>query len=189
MFDLAWSQIMLIGIVALVAIGPKDLPVAMKAIAGMIKKARGLATEFQSHVDDMMKDTDLAEVRREINEIRNFDFKGTVERAVDSDGTIRSSFSDPFTTTTPAPTTPAPEAPAEGATAAEGTATAPETPPAEAATEAAAEAAPPAPPPPPRIDAPAFIPPEFADKCEEPPAFIPPGVRPPAPYYYTTPSS
>lgn len=181
MFDLAWSQIMLIGIVALVAIGPKDLPVAMKAIAGMIKKARGLATEFQSHVDEMMKDTDLAEVRREINDIRNFDFKGTVERAVDSDGTIRSSFSDPFTPPTPAPETPAPAAPAEG-TAAEGEATAPETPPAESAAE-------PGPPPPPRIDAPAFIPPEFADKCEEPPAFIPPGVRPPAPYYYTTPSS
>ena len=70
MFDFAWSEIMLIGIVALIAIGPKDLPVAMKAVTGMIKKARRMAAEFQTHVDDMMRDADLKEVRDQINELK-----------------------------------------------------------------------------------------------------------------------
>ena len=63
MFDFAWSEIVLIGVVALVAIGPKDLPIAMKAVSGAMKKARRMAAEFQTHVDDMMRDADLGEVR------------------------------------------------------------------------------------------------------------------------------
>jgi sec-independent protein translocase protein TatB len=97
MFDFAWSEIVLIGVVALIAIGPKDLPVAMKAVAEGVKKARRMAGEFQTHVDDMMRDANLNEVRSQINEIRNFDLKGTVARAVDPDGTIRQSFAaDPL---------------------------------------------------------------------------------------------
>ena len=40
MFDFAWSEIALIGVVALVLIGPKDLPIAIKTITAMVKKAR-----------------------------------------------------------------------------------------------------------------------------------------------------
>ena len=124
MFDFAWSEIVLIGVVALVAIGPKDLPVAMKAVSGMVKKARRMAGEFQGHVDEMMRDANLAEVRSQINEIRNFDIKGTLERAVDADGTIRQTFSgnplEPTATTetataltdSPAAAEPVPDAPA-----------------------------------------------------------------------------
>ena len=93
MFDFAWSEIVLIGVVALIAIGPKDLPVAMKAVTDMVKKARRMAAEFQTHVDDMMRDANLNEVRSQINQIRNFDIKGEIERAVDADGTIRQTFS------------------------------------------------------------------------------------------------
>ena len=94
MFDFAWSESALIGVVALIAIGPKDLPVAMKAAAAMVKKARRMAGEFQTHVDDMMRDADLQEVRQHINEIRNFDFKGEIEKAVDADGSIRATFAE-----------------------------------------------------------------------------------------------
>src|SRR5215472_15031442 len=104
MFDFAWSEIGLIGVVALIAIGPKDMPAAIKAITGVIKKARRMAGEFQTHVDEMMRDADLAEVRNQINEIRNFDFKGEIERAVDADGSIRETFaSNPFEPAVPVP--------------------------------------------------------------------------------------
>ncbi len=162
MFDFAWSEIVLIGVVALIAIGPKDLPVAMKAVTDVVKKARRMAAEFQTHVDDMMRDANLNEVRSQINQIRNFDIKGEIERAVDADGTIRQTFS-----ANPLVPTPVPEA----ATASFDSAA------------AIAEAAPAAPP----LDAPAFIPPEFAAKAEPPPAFIPPGIVAPRSYYYGSP--
>ena len=111
MFDFAWSEIVLIGVVALIAIGPKDLPVAMKAVSGAVKKARRMAAEFQTHVDDMMRDANLNEVRSQINEIRNFDIKTTLERAVDADGTIRQTFSGNPLETAPSPAEAAPAEP------------------------------------------------------------------------------
>ena len=100
MFDFAWSEFALIGVVALIAIGPKDLPVALKTVAQMVKKARKMAGEFQTHVDEMLRDADLADVKSQIKDIRNFDFKGTLERTIDSDGSIRKTFNDDPTRTT-----------------------------------------------------------------------------------------
>src|ERR1700712_6081235 len=92
MFDFAWSEILLIGAVALIAIGPKDMPAAIRTVSGMVKKPRRMAGEFQTHVDEMVREADLGDVRDSINQIRNFDFKGTVERAVDPDGSLRTTF-------------------------------------------------------------------------------------------------
>ncbi|CAH2604598.1 Sec-independent protein translocase protein TatB [Rhodovastum atsumiense] len=167
MFDFAWSEIVLIGVVALIAIGPKDLPIAMKAVSNVIKKARRMASEFQTHVDEMVREANLEEVRSQINEIRNFDIKGTVERAIDPDGGLRQTFNtnplQPTPTWVPpaTPTAIAPPAPEDGAAAAP-----------------LAEAA--ATPPPMGVEAPAFVPPEYAVPPPPPPAFIPPSAaRPP----------
>ena len=92
MFDFAWSELALIAVVAMVFIGPKDMPVAIRSVTGWIKKARRMAAEFQTHVDEMVREADLSEIRSSINEIRNFDIKGEIERTIDSDGSIRSTF-------------------------------------------------------------------------------------------------
>ncbi len=164
MFDFAWSEIALIGIVALIAIGPKDMPIAIKAVAGMIKKARRMAAEFQTHVDELVREADLHEVRDQFRQIRNFDFRGEIAKAVDPDGSIRSTLSENPLTPTTAPTTESVEAhesrvierpdnsivPPEAAPSF--------IPPAEVA---AHEPAPIAPPPTVPL-APSFIPPEYA---------------------------
>ena len=161
MFDFAWSEIALIGVVALVAIGPKDMPAAIKAVTNMIKKARRMAGEFQTHVDEMLREADLDEVRRQVDEIRNFDIKGAIEKAVDADGSIRSTFSEnPLEQAIngPVPATPAPE----------------ETPTLETVPDLGPEPEPEPAPTPLAALPPAFIPPEIANR-PEPPAFIPPG--------------
>ena len=105
MFDFAWSEIALIGVVALIAIGPKDMPVAIKAVAEAVKKARRMAGEFQVHVDEMVREANLHEVRDQINDIRRMDIKGKILSAVDNDGTIRKTMSEtPFETRPPVTT-------------------------------------------------------------------------------------
>ncbi|MFC7551954.1 Sec-independent protein translocase protein TatB [Pseudoroseomonas wenyumeiae] len=94
MFDLAWSEIALIAVVAIVVIGPKDLPDAIRNVAKGVKKLRSMAAEFQTHADELVKEAKLEDVRQQIQEIRNFDLKGTIERAVDNDGEIRRTFND-----------------------------------------------------------------------------------------------
>ena len=97
MFDFAWSEIALIGVVALIAIGPKDLPVAIKSVAEMVKKARRMAGEFQTHVDEMVREANLSEVRDQFNDLRRMDIKGKILDAVDGDGTLRNTIKDnPF---------------------------------------------------------------------------------------------
>jgi sec-independent protein translocase protein TatB len=150
MFDFAWSEIVLIGAVALIFIGPKDLPIAIKAVSGAVKKARRMAGEFQTHVDDLVREADLGDVRNAFNDIRNFDIKGQITKAVDADGSISKAFSenplDPatYSNTTPDPV-PLPEPEPEKW------------------------------PDPESLEAPAFVPPEIAHPAE-PPAFIPPGI-------------
>ncbi len=97
MFNFAWSEIAVIAAVALVLIGPKDMPVAVRAVMGTIRKARRMAAEFQGHVDEMMRDANLSDVRDTLNEFRNLNVADTLERTLDPDGSLRDSFtSDPL---------------------------------------------------------------------------------------------
>lgn len=80
--------------VALIAIGPKDLPVAIRTVTGLIKKARGMAAEFQGHVDEMMREANLSDVKTEINKLRRFDFRSAAENTLDPDGTLRASMKE-----------------------------------------------------------------------------------------------
>ena len=94
MFDLAWSEIALIGVVALVVIGPKDLPEAIRGLARGVQKLRRMAGEFQSQADELVREANLDEVRNSISEIRNFNIRDTLEKHVDKDGTIRKTFTE-----------------------------------------------------------------------------------------------
>ena len=97
MFDLAWSEIALIAVVAVVVIGPKDLPDAVRGVARGIQKLRRMAGEFQGHLDEVVREAKLEDVRDQIRDIRNFDLKSTIERAVDEDGSLtRTMREDPF---------------------------------------------------------------------------------------------
>ncbi len=75
--------------VALIAIGPKDLPVAIRTVTGLIKKARGMASEFQGHIDEMMREANLSDVKGEIDKLRRFDFRSAAENTLDPDGKLR----------------------------------------------------------------------------------------------------
>src|SRR3954453_23737849 len=157
MFDFAWSEIALIGVVALVLIGPKDLPVAIKAVAETIKKARRMAGEFQTHVDEMVREANLSEVRDQFNDLRRMDIKNQILRAVDDDGSIRKTLSDPLVDFPPPP----PAVPVHDSAPFVPEVTVAEQPPHEI--------------PPPQA-APAFVPPSYVQPEPPPaaPAFVPP---------------
>ncbi|QDJ09997.1 Sec-independent protein translocase protein tatB [Roseomonas mucosa] len=97
MFDLAWSEIAVIVVVAIVVIGPKDLPDTIRTVAKGIGKLRRMAGELQGHLDEVVREAKLEDVRDQIRDIRNFDIKGEIQRTVDKDGSLRSAFNDdPF---------------------------------------------------------------------------------------------
>jgi sec-independent protein translocase protein TatB len=92
MLDLGWSELFLIGVVALVVIGPKDLPKAMRGLAKMMSRARGLSREFQDGVSEMMREAELDELRRKMEQARTFDLAGRAKEMVDPTGTLSEHF-------------------------------------------------------------------------------------------------
>jgi sec-independent protein translocase protein TatB len=94
MFDFAWSEIALIGIVGLIFIGPKDMPTAIRAVTDILKKGRKLAGEFQTHVDEMVREADLGEARDSLRQLRSMNIRGQVMKALDSDGSLRRTLSE-----------------------------------------------------------------------------------------------
>lgn len=178
MFDFAWSELGVIAVAALIFIGPKDMPVAIKSVTGMIRKARRMASEFQTHVDELVREADLSEVRDQLSELRSFAAPAALEKMIDEDGSIRRSFDDPFKTQAGSATSESPYGAGDVAVA--------ERVEVEAATAADPEAAAEALTEPVRPDMPAFIPPGMAPRAararsDVPPAFIPPEFahRPP----------
>jgi sec-independent protein translocase protein TatB len=93
--DIGWPEFMLIGIVALVVIGPKDLPRAMRIAGFWLRKARNLSRDFQNHIDQMIREAELDEVREDLRKATEFDIEGEFHRTIDPDGSLSESIRAP----------------------------------------------------------------------------------------------
>jgi sec-independent protein translocase protein TatB len=67
MFD--WNEIVLIGVVALIVIGPKELPAVLRAIGQWTTKIRRMAGEFQSQFQEAMREAEMADLKKQVDEI------------------------------------------------------------------------------------------------------------------------
>ena len=88
MFD-SWSEIFVIALVALVVIGPKDLPKVLRTVGQWVGKAKRVSYEFKRHVDDMVRESELDEVRQQITAATNTDPGAFVQNHIDPDKKIR----------------------------------------------------------------------------------------------------
>src|SRR5919206_2798259 len=97
MFDIGWSEMALILAVALVVIGPKDLPRLARQIGRWSAKARSMAREFQRSLDDMAREAELQDIKAEIEKAsRDASSFGTeLERTIDPDGDLRRTLEPP----------------------------------------------------------------------------------------------
>jgi sec-independent protein translocase protein TatB len=69
MFDIGWSELLLIGIVTLIVIGPKELPGALRTLGQWMTKVRRMASEFQNQFQDAIREAELAELKKEVDEM------------------------------------------------------------------------------------------------------------------------
>jgi sec-independent protein translocase protein TatB len=95
LFDIGWSELLLIGVVALVFIGPKDLPRALRVAGYWFRKAQNLSREFQSSVDQMIREAELDEMREQLKKATEFDIEKEFHKTVDPTGELAESIKPP----------------------------------------------------------------------------------------------
>jgi sec-independent protein translocase protein TatB len=116
MFGLNWGEVLVIGIVALIAIGPKELPTVLRTLGQWMGKVRRMANEFQSQFNEALREAEFADLKKHadefstsVSEIGQIDPIGDVQKDVEH------AFAD--TPALDAPVEPAADAAAEGAAA------------------------------------------------------------------------
>src|SRR3954469_25034736 len=90
-FGLGWSGMLVIGAVALVVIGPKELPNALRTAGYWVRKARTLSREFQGTFEQMIREAELDEVRRDLKKATEFDLESELRKTVDPTGELAES--------------------------------------------------------------------------------------------------
>ena len=69
MFDIGWSELLVIGVVALIAIGPKELPGVLRTVGQWMGKIRRMASEFQGQFQEAMREAEMADIKKQVDEM------------------------------------------------------------------------------------------------------------------------
>ena len=97
MFDLSWSHIAILVVVALLVLGPKELPNAIRTGAQLLRAARKMAGEFRSGVDELIREAELDETRRTVQQAMSEGIENTIAKQVDPSGEIKAAIeTDPL---------------------------------------------------------------------------------------------
>jgi len=89
MLDISWTEFLLIGIVALIVIGPKELPAVMRTMGQWTRKVRSMAADFQNQFQEAMREAEMADLKKQVDDMANFDPLKDVKSGFDD---VKSSF-------------------------------------------------------------------------------------------------
>ena len=82
MLDVGWSELLVIAVVLIVVVGPKDLPPMLRAFGKMTARLRAMAGEFRTQFDEALKEADLDEVRKTIGDAQRLNPMNTIREAI-----------------------------------------------------------------------------------------------------------
>jgi sec-independent protein translocase protein TatB len=130
MFDIGWSELVVIAVVALIAIGPKELPGVLRMVGQWMGKARRMASEFQGQFQEAMREAEMADLKKTFDEVKEAatglgsdnimtSLQKDVGEALKIDNVDTRAIEAPVTPTTPEQPTPATFIEAETHTAGE----------------------------------------------------------------------
>src|SRR6187402_2734718 len=87
MFDISWGKLVIIGVVALIVIGPKELPGVLRMVGQWLGKVRRMASEFQGQFQEAMREAEMADIKKQVDDITdtastvtNFDPLGDISK-------------------------------------------------------------------------------------------------------------
>ncbi len=85
MFDLGWSEMLIIAVVAIIVVGPKDLPGMLRNIGRFVGQAKRMANEFTGQFQEALRDSELDDLKKEFNDITKVDPLSDLENSINKD--------------------------------------------------------------------------------------------------------
>src|SRR5476649_644593 len=111
MFNLGWGELVVIGIVALIAIGPKELPTVLRTLGQWMGKVRRMANEFQGQFQEALREAEFADLKKHADDISSSVSEfSTMDPLADMQKDVERSFEETPAADTPPPVTPAVDA-------------------------------------------------------------------------------
>ena len=86
MFGMGWPEMFVIAVATILVVGPKEIPRVLRTITLWVRKIKGMAREFQSSLDEIARDAELDDIKKEIQKAQDFDLQRDIEDAVDPNG-------------------------------------------------------------------------------------------------------
>ena len=86
MFDLGWQELFLIGLITILVVGPREIPRVLRTVMAAVRKVRGLANDFQRGIDELARETELDEIRRDLEKGATLDLERELEETIDPKG-------------------------------------------------------------------------------------------------------
>ena len=93
MFDIGWQELFIVVAIAIIVVGPQDLPKVLKTITSYVKKARSIIRDFQSGIDEVTRESELEDIRNEAKKLAETSFNQEINEAVQPISELESEFS------------------------------------------------------------------------------------------------
>ncbi len=94
MFDIGWQELFVVAVLAIIVVGPKDIPRAIRTVTGWLRKAKGMARDFQNGMEDIVREAELEDIRKEAEKAAGFNLEDEIRKTIDPTGEVTKELED-----------------------------------------------------------------------------------------------
>ncbi len=94
MLDVGWQELFVIAVITIIVVGPKEIPRVLRTVTLWVRKIKDMAREFQNGIDDLAREADLDDIKKELAAAKDFDIEHEFENAIDPTGEIENAIQD-----------------------------------------------------------------------------------------------
>jgi len=91
MLDIGWVELSIIAMITVLVVGPKEIPRVLRTVTQVVRKVRAMASEFQSGIDELAREAELDDLKKDIEKTATQDIAGDLENTIDPTGEVTAS--------------------------------------------------------------------------------------------------
>ena len=94
MLDVGWQELFVIAVITIIVVGPKEIPRVLRTVTLCVRKVKDMAREFQSSLDDIAREAELDDIKKQLADAQNFDLEREIESTIDPSGEMTDTIRD-----------------------------------------------------------------------------------------------